>query len=90
LEQGRGIPLAIWRGSPHNFKMADSKPKVIFDPLQMKDRKSWCVRVTFPHGPQSQISGFSKKAEAIAWIERESADWLKQYEGGKDAKASQT
>ncbi len=69
----------------HNFIMADTKPKVIFEPVPMKNGKGWYVRVKFPHGPQPQIDGFNRKAEAIAWIEHESGDWLKRYEGGKHA-----
>jgi hypothetical protein len=63
----------------------NSKPKITFDPVQMKGGKGWYVRATLPHGLPQQIHGFTKKAEAVAWIERESADWLKRYEGGKYA-----
>jgi hypothetical protein len=38
-----------------------------------------------PHGRQSQVDGFTRKAEAKAWIEHESGDWLKRHEGGKYA-----
>ena len=65
--------------------MTTTKPKVIFEPAQMKKGKGWCVRVLLPHGPQPQIEGFYKRAEAVAWIEHESRDWLKRYEGGKYA-----
>ena len=65
--------------------MADSKPKVTFGPFPMKNGKGWCVRVMLPHGRQPLIDGFTKKAEAIAWIEHESGEWLKRYEGRKYA-----
>ena len=42
-----------------------SKPKVIFEPAQVKKGKGWCVRVLLPHGPQPQIDGFYKRAEAV-------------------------
>jgi hypothetical protein len=45
------------------------------------------VRVTPPHGRETQIEGFTRKAEALAWVEHESAEWLKTYEGGKYAGA---
>ncbi|HTR13939.1 MAG TPA: hypothetical protein VMI72_11965 [Roseiarcus sp.] len=51
-----------------------------FEPVQVKKGKGWRVRVLFPHGPQPQIDGFFRRAEAVAWIEHESAAWLKQYE----------
>ncbi len=65
--------------------MQTSKPKVIFEPVQSKKGRGWCVRVLFPHGPQPQIDGFYKRAEAVAWIEHESGEWLKRFEGGKYA-----
>jgi hypothetical protein len=65
--------------------MADSKPKVAFEPVRSKDGKGWSVRVMVAHGKQPQIDGFNRKAEAIAWIEHESREWLKQYEQGKYA-----
>jgi hypothetical protein len=77
--------LARFRPQAHICKMAQSKPKVTFDALQKKGGRSWYVRATLAHGQQPHIDGFTKKAEALAWIERESADWLKRYEGGKYA-----
>ena len=65
--------------------MPDSKPKVMFEPVQMKKGKGWYVRVMLPHGLQPRVDGFTKKAEAVAWIEYESSEWLKRYEGGKYA-----
>jgi hypothetical protein len=66
--------------------MADSKPKMAFEPVRSKNGRGWCVRVMLPHGKQGkqpQIDGFNRKAEAIAWIEHESSEWLKEYEHGK-------
>ena len=63
--------------------MQTSKPKVSFEPVQSKKGKGWSVRVRLPHGPQPQIDGFAKRAEAVAWIEHESGEWLKRHEGGK-------
>ena len=45
----------------------------------------WYVLVTLPKGRQPQLGGFQTEAEAVAWIKRESATWLKEYEGGKYA-----
>ena len=65
--------------------MPASKPKARFEPVRLKSGKGWYVRVTPPHGRQTQIEGFTRKAEAVAWVEHESGEWLKQYEGGKYA-----
>ena len=65
--------------------MVDSKPKLAFEPVRSKNGKGWSVRVMLPHGSRPQIDGFNRKAEAIAWIEHESGEWLKQYEHGKYA-----
>ncbi len=65
--------------------MANSKPKVIFEPVEMMIGVGWYVRVTLPKGRQPQLGGFNTEAEAVSWIKRESADWLKGFEGGKYA-----
>lgn len=65
--------------------MPVSTQKARFDPVRVKSGKGWCVRVTPPHGRETQIEGFTRKAEALAWVEHESAEWLKTYEGGKYA-----
>ena len=65
--------------------MAASMPKARFEPVRLKSGKGWYVRVTPPHGRETQIEGFTRKAEALAWVEHESAQWLKTYEGGKYA-----
>jgi hypothetical protein len=55
-------------------------PKITFDTVQMKEDKSWYVRAALPDGLSAQIHSFGKRTEAVAWIERESADWLKRTE----------
>jgi len=45
--------------------------------------KGWCVRATFPDCASRQLGGFTTEEEARQWIERQSAAWLKQYEGGR-------
>ena len=57
--------------------MPHSKPKVTFDAVQEKGRKSWYVRATLAHGQQPHIDGFTKKAEALAWLWRFSEERLK-------------
>jgi hypothetical protein len=81
----RNLVLAFRLFMRHNSTMPDSKPKVTFGPFPMKNGKGWYVRVMLPHGPQPRIEGFNRKAEAIAWIEHESGEWLKRFEGGKYA-----
>jgi hypothetical protein len=68
--------------------MPASTPKARFEPVRLKSGKAWYVRVTPPHGRETQIEGFTRKAEAAAWVEHESAEWLKTYAGGKYARAS--
>ena len=85
MRQRRKFVLALGLLARHNSIMSESKPKVTFEPIQMKNGKGWYVRVVLPHGRQSQVDGFTRKAEAIAWIEHESGDWLKRHEGGKYA-----
>jgi hypothetical protein len=65
--------------------MPVSRPKARFDTVRLKSGKGWYVRVTPPHGRETQVEGFTRKAEALAWVEHESAEWLKTYEGGKYA-----
>jgi hypothetical protein len=65
--------------------MPHPKPKVIFEPVEMMIGVGWYVLVTLPKGRQPQLGGFQTEAEAVAWIKRESATWLKEYEGGKYA-----
>jgi hypothetical protein len=79
------IRLAFPSATRHSLIMLESKPKVRFEPFQAKNGKGWYVRVLLPHGPQPQIDGFNRRAEAVAWIEHESGEWLKRYEGGKFA-----
>jgi hypothetical protein len=62
--------------------MASIKPKVEFEPVEMKIGTDWYVRMTHPTGV-AQINGFKSKAEARHWIAHESADWLKKFEGGR-------
>jgi hypothetical protein len=55
------------------------------EPCQsIRGRREFELRKT-PHGRETQIEGFTRKAEALAWVEHESAQWLKTYEGGKYA-----
>jgi len=63
--------------------MPASTPKAKFEPIRLKSGRGWYVRVTPAHGREAQIEGFTRKAEAVAWVEHESAEWLKTYEGGK-------
>jgi hypothetical protein len=67
------------------FHNAVSAPKAKFDTVRLKSGKGRYVRVTPPHGRGTQIEGFTRKAEAVAWVEHESAEWLKTYEDGKYA-----
>jgi hypothetical protein len=75
--------LAFWWSVSHNCAMSASTSKARFEPVRLKSGKGWYVRVTPPHGRETQIGGFARKAEALAWVEYESAEWLTTYEGGK-------
>jgi hypothetical protein len=56
--------------------MADTKPKVIFEPVKLQATPSWYVRVAFPNGEQTYVSGFITEAAAREWITLKSAEWL--------------
>ena len=72
----RNFILAFWRGAPHSSSMP-SALKARFEPVQSKSGKGWCVRVTPPHGRAAQIDGFTRRADAVASVEHEAAEWLK-------------
>ena len=66
--------------------MEKSHSKATFTAAQDKDgRRGWHVHVTFPHAVPTDIGGFNSRREAEAWIKHESAAWLKNFDGGKDA-----
>ena len=65
--------------------MAKAKPKVEFEPVEMKIGSGWYVRVTLPGGRQPQLGSFSSEAEALEWIKHKAPAWLKEYENGKYA-----
>jgi hypothetical protein len=79
------VVLTFRCSASHNSTMPGSTPKARFEPVRLKSGKGWYVRVTPPHGRETQIEGFTRKAEALAWVEHESAQWLKTYESGKFA-----
>ena len=79
----RNFVLVFWCSASHNITMPVSTQKARFDPVRVKSGKGWFVRVTPQHGRETQIEGFTRKAEALAWVKHESAEWLKTYEGGK-------
>jgi hypothetical protein len=59
---------------PHITRM--DNPKTQFEPIQLKGDSRWFVRITLPHGVQSQISDFKTEAEARTWIGENSDVWL--------------
>ena len=63
--------------------MVDAPQKTTFEAVQIKMGPEWSVRLTLPNGEQPHLGGFKTEAEAIEWIKRESAAWLKGYEGGR-------
>jgi hypothetical protein len=79
------LPLAASPRSPHTVSMVTIKRKVEFEPVMMKIGSGWYVRITLPDGVGPQLGGFKTEDEAREWIARESAAWLKEYEGGKYA-----
>ncbi len=60
--------------------MTDAKPKVIFEPVELKAEPSWYVRVAFPGGQQTYVGGFISQAAAEEWIALKSAEWLELME----------
>jgi hypothetical protein len=65
--------------------VARIKPKVEFEPVPMKIGSGWCVQVTLPYGNNPKLGGFKTEQEAREWTARNSAEWLKEYEGGRYA-----
>ena len=55
------------------------EPRTQFESIQLKDDSNWHVQITLPHGVQQRISYFSTEAEAITWIDENSAVWLTTY-----------
>jgi hypothetical protein len=51
----------------------------LFDPIEMKVRPGWFVRVTLQGREPARLGGFRTQAEATEWIKRESSVWLKDY-----------
>jgi hypothetical protein len=45
-------------------------------PLPIRGSPGWFVQVSFPDGREKRISRFTTEAEARAWIDNESDDWL--------------
>jgi hypothetical protein len=45
-------------------------------PQPIKGSSGWFVQILFPDGREKRISRFITAAEAQAWIDNESDDWL--------------
>jgi hypothetical protein len=60
--------------------MANIRPKMEFEPVELTVGQGWCVRVTLPKGKQPQLGNFHSEVEAQEWIRRRSLAWLKKYE----------
>jgi NAD(P)H-flavin reductase len=67
------------------MRMARIKPKVEFEPVEMKIKPGWYVRVTLPHGEQPRLGSFNTEAEARDWMKHKSFAWLNEYERSKYA-----
>jgi len=50
--------------------------ELTFTPLPIKGSPGWFVQIRFPDGREKRISRFITQAEAQAWIDNESDDWL--------------
>jgi hypothetical protein len=61
--------------------MANTNAKVEFQPVRMNDGEGWFVRVLLPKGEQPRLGGFNSEAEAMDWIRRKSAVWLREHHG---------
>jgi hypothetical protein len=67
--------------------MATIKRSFEFKPAPMSNGSGWFVQVTISHGPGPKLGGFKTEEDARKWIARESASWLKGYEGGRYARS---
>jgi hypothetical protein len=54
--------------------------KATFEPVELKAKPSWYVRVAFPSGEQTYVGGFITEAEAREWIAIKSVEWLRLKE----------
>lgn len=66
--------------------MSNSIVKPTLQPVQLKDGNGYYVRVIWPDGFQEEIQDlntgappFVSEAEALDWIENDSADWLERH-----------
>ena len=58
--------------------------KAKFEPVQSKRGRGLCASDRHT-GVQHRSIEFTRRAEAVAWVDHEAAEWLKTYEGGKYA-----
>ena len=60
--------------------MPQARKEMTFAPVEWKILPEWYVLATFPDGKELRISGaFKSKANAAAWIDADSAKWLKEH-----------
>ena len=52
-------------------------------PQPIKGSPGWFVQIRFPDGREKRISRFTTEAEAQAWIDNESDDWLASMGEGR-------
>ncbi len=56
--------------------MTDNPAKPVFTPKPFKVAIGWYVLVEWPDGRDFHVGDFSNEADALYWIEHDSADWL--------------
>ena len=56
--------------------MAKPTGKITLAPQPVKVGSQWHVVGTYPSGLQEHITGFKTEADALDWIDTESASWL--------------
>ena len=65
--------------------MQNVKPKIEFRPTKMQSGVGWSIQVLKAGHPPYQLGGFKTEAEAVDWVQRKSATWLKDNPDGRRA-----
>jgi hypothetical protein len=86
-EGWRNFSLAAWTPARHTGGMDHLRPFSSVTAPQFEARRvldgTWVVRVDLPRGLTRHVEDFKTEQEAKQWIKRDSAAWLKRFEGGR-------
>jgi len=75
----REFPVALFGDRAHSAAMAGRATDATFEAVERKDGSGWYVRLTRHEMLPQRIGDFRTEAEARAWIDAKSAEWLVRY-----------